>query len=903
METVIKSSICVGFALLLTSSGAPAKETGGMTYSGSADTCSVTAKFGDTVKWKFYANGPIHNKPVIVQNRVCFGSDDGFVYCVDAGSGKLIWKIRAVLSNRKVIHYGRLISMWPIRGIVAHEGRIYFAAGQWPSEGVYIYCVDVATGKTVWVQDRGVGFWVPGVRNDGYVYRGLPIAKYGDDMRIEGDQLVLDTTRYSKLGEWTGKLKSDPAGRDARLRLDNGNIAVFSHGTRETRRGVYDRRQGIVGGGLPRKGRTPPHSSQLGLPVDTAAHCRVYQLTQGRAAAQSPLHGKESPVTSEAGTLSSSAAEILEPSNATEGYVVVLGIGNGKLVKELADMSSEKLRIIAVDPDPAKIANLRGELVASGKYDSLKMMLMVGDPMTFELPEYMASVITSQDLKAAGVDQGIDFAKTLYRSVRPYGGAITIPLAVSQYGQFGKWAEDGTLPCAEVKRSGQLTTIVNTGPISGAANPTPATYKRRALRKCGDTAIRAPIGVLWYGHELPTMHKMCPNMPNFVDGIGSHLEEQYMGDEGRAEEKGPLRKYDCYTGRPLDDAGVAAITQRLEAVNPAPDNKPTELVARNPLTWEESFEEVNLGLSRKNDKGAIRKDVIGGQVIQTGGSCVGWSDFGYTKTGSNGCLGFFCKTSDSGTVWIPGIRAACFRNSIIPGCGLLNAAGYAGGCSCPYPLEYSAGFVSRPESQEQWCGWRQNESSKAIRRVGVNFGAPGQRRERDGTLWIDYPQIGFPGPKLDIKTDPPLAELEPYYRHSLWIRGGKGWPWVSASGVVGMKSLTISGLAKGATYTVRLYFAEPDELGKKGSRVFDVNVQGKTVLADFDVVAEAGGALRSAVKAFPAITPKDGSIAIDLAPKSGGPQIISGVEIIDTTLEPKAIPVLPENRLLHLITE
>ena len=42
------------------------------------------------------------------------------------------------------------------------------------------------------------------------------------------------------------------------------------------------------------------------------------------------------------------------------------------------------------------------------------------------------------------------------------------------------------------------------------------------------------------------------------------------------------------------------------------------------------------------------------------------------------------------------------------------------------------------------------------------------------------------------------------------------------------------------TYTVRLYFAEPDEL-KPGERVFDVLLGGRKVLENFDVAAAAGG--------------------------------------------------------------
>jgi len=43
--------------------------------------------------WRFYTNGPVRLAPVAFDRRVCFGSDDGWLYCVDAVSGKLQWKV------------------------------------------------------------------------------------------------------------------------------------------------------------------------------------------------------------------------------------------------------------------------------------------------------------------------------------------------------------------------------------------------------------------------------------------------------------------------------------------------------------------------------------------------------------------------------------------------------------------------------------------------------------------------------------------------------------------------------------------------------------------------------------------------------------------------------------------
>ncbi len=51
-------------------------------------------------------------------------------------------------------------------------------------------------------------------------------------------------------------------------------------------------------------------------------------------------------------------------------------------------------------------------------------------------------------------------------------------------------------------------------------------------------------------------------------------------------------------------------------------------------------------------------------------------------------------------------------------------------------------------------------------------------------------------------------------------------------------------------YTVRLHFAELDERVGPGERVFDVALQGETVLEALDVVAEAGGHRRALVREF-----------------------------------------------------
>jgi hypothetical protein len=106
-------------------------------------------------KWRFYTAGPVRLAPVAWRDKLYFGSDDGYLYCLNASDGLLQWKFRAVPSARKILGNGRLISVWPIRGgPVLADGTIYFAAGVWPLEGVFVYALDAQSGQVQWVNDR-----------------------------------------------------------------------------------------------------------------------------------------------------------------------------------------------------------------------------------------------------------------------------------------------------------------------------------------------------------------------------------------------------------------------------------------------------------------------------------------------------------------------------------------------------------------------------------------------------------------------------------------------------------------------------------------------------------------------------------------------------------------------------
>jgi len=114
----------------------------------------------------------------------------------------------------------------------------------------------------------------------------------------------------------------------------------------------------------------------------------------------------------------------------------------------------------------------------------------------------------------------------------------------------------------------------------------------------------------------------------------------------------------------------------------------------------------------------------------------------------------------------------------------------------------------------------------------------------------------------------------------LFTEGGKGWPWVCASGAEGLKSIRLTGLKTGS-FTVRLYFIEPKQI-TPGGRVFDVALQGEAVLKDFDIAADAGGRMKCTVREFTNVAIVDRCELTFSSHK--GTTLLSGIELVSTGL-------------------
>jgi outer membrane protein assembly factor BamB len=248
----------------------------------------------------------------------------------------------------------------------------------------------------------------------------------------------------------------------------------------------------------------------------------------------------------------------------------------------------------------------------------------------------------------------------------------------------------------------------------------------------------------------------------------------------------------------------------------------------------------------------------------------------------SGAAGFYDLCHDGGTGNIGGFRSGCTNNLIVAD-GVLSAADYTRQCTCSYQNQASLALVPMPEA-ELWTFTGSQKVEGVVRQVGIALGAPGSRRGDNGTLWLEFPPVGGPSPRLALRTQPGLPRW--FRRHPLQVEGD-GPRWVTASGACGLEKLTIplapeaKGKIRPRPYVVRLYFLEPDGL-PEGRRRFDVALQGQPVLDDLDVSAEAGGPGRGLVKEFNHVL-IDRELTVTLTPDETAPvpeTVLCGVEVL-----------------------
>ncbi len=118
---------------------------GDSVYFGSSVTDSVDCLniYNGVEKWSYTTDGPVRFPPSYYNGKLYFGSDDGYVHCINASDGSFVWKYSPAVADGKAIRRigndTKAVPLWPIRtGTAIYGDKVYFAASLVPWEYPYL---------------------------------------------------------------------------------------------------------------------------------------------------------------------------------------------------------------------------------------------------------------------------------------------------------------------------------------------------------------------------------------------------------------------------------------------------------------------------------------------------------------------------------------------------------------------------------------------------------------------------------------------------------------------------------------------------------------------------------------------------------------------------------------------
>jgi hypothetical protein len=100
--------------------------------------------------WSFMTGARVDSPPTIYRGLVLFGSRDGWVYCLRAADGQLVWRFQAAPRTTCAVAFEQLESLWPVHGsVLVKDGVAYAAAGRssYLDGGIRLVGLDPASGQ------------------------------------------------------------------------------------------------------------------------------------------------------------------------------------------------------------------------------------------------------------------------------------------------------------------------------------------------------------------------------------------------------------------------------------------------------------------------------------------------------------------------------------------------------------------------------------------------------------------------------------------------------------------------------------------------------------------------------------------------------------------------------------
>jgi outer membrane protein assembly factor BamB len=248
----------------------------------------------------------------------------------------------------------------------------------------------------------------------------------------------------------------------------------------------------------------------------------------------------------------------------------------------------------------------------------------------------------------------------------------------------------------------------------------------------------------------------------------------------------------------------------------------------------------------------------------------------------SGDTAFYDLTADVGAQHFAGHRLGCWINAI-PANGLVMIPEASAGCVCQFSI--ASTIVMEPRTpRRDWTIHSAVGLKTPVESMNINFGAPGDRKDTKGNLWLSYPRRkAYQETSLDVALDLKV-EFANEGRYtgvsdaSMHI-ANTDVPWLYSSWAEGLRqfSLPLRGPTEGpADYQLRMHFGlQPSE--DSDPVMFDVKIQGMLALEDVTLAPPTANEVSALVVDVPSIAVEN-NLLIELIPKRGTPRL-NAVEV------------------------
>ncbi len=250
-------------------------------------------------------------------------------------------------------------------------------------------------------------------------------------------------------------------------------------------------------------------------------------------------------------------------------------------------------------------------------------------------------------------------------------------------------------------------------------------------------------------------------------------------------------------------------------------------------------------------------------------------------------VGYQDLFTDQGLYTILNSRSSCWVDTSSGG-GMMIKPPHAIGCKCDVSMPFTFALASVPTPLALPQVFAQPGGTLPVKHLYLDFGATGDRRDAGGRLWL-APTRGKDAGKLLLSYEVEVKSIDGagHCRRTAVYTPieNTDLDFVFASAARGLNTARIP-IAEddkgGGTFNIRLGFsALPGD--KPGQRVFDVKLNGKTVLKDFDIIRETGKADRALWKEF--TMPINKELTLAMVAKTGNPDVtqmplINGLQIL-----------------------